>query len=441
MFSGLLRGKSTFCFHRRYFQALYVSNKRTKKNLRLLTPKLDYRQRLNNPKGIDENLKRRNVSSHDVDDILAQWEMHSFIQSNKNEIESMQSEISRKLKKVRKEQTPQIYDNIKRLYTLELEALQEDLHCCTGSLNDVEENFINTFLSLPNDTKSSTPEESHIILSHGPRLNEDRPHHLIYNDSIEFYNNTAYFLKNIAAKFHDQFRFHCLNHFRTHKFIDFCNPDFAKSILIEGAGMDLKDFYEIPHQLDMHHTNLTHLVGNSSMTSFLGFLLKLQVYTKFLPMRLITTGSEYNRSDNNAFSLYNACQSSTVQLFEAGTEDQMNEKFDETLNIISSMFQRLDIHFRILYVPARELQWSTGFSAKVQMYSPHSKNYIDVANLNYYGDYISKRILFSYVKEKKNNVIDFPHIISGTACNLTNMLAIILETYNGQIPDNLLKNF
>ncbi|XP_031620561.1 serine--tRNA synthetase-like protein Slimp [Contarinia nasturtii] len=438
----LQTNNNVFFSSRRFFQALYVSNKNIKKNVRILTPILDFKHRFTNPKVLADNLKRRGLSDQfNIDDLLAQWEIHSHIKAKKDEIECLLEETSKHLKEAKKGKTLQKREDEKRKYTLELETLRTDMQHCTNSLDEIELKFVNKFLSLPNELSNKTPQEAQVILSFGSITQDECAHHLVYDNVIEYFNNTTYYLKGDAAKFDHQFAEYCLNYFRKHGFVDFGNPDFAKTILVEGMALPLKKLFEVPHELNVHHTNLTHLVGNSSMLSFLGYLTQLLVWSSYLPIQWISAGQTYIRIDHDKLSLYNVCQTSNVQIFQAGTEEQMLEKFNETLKLIEQLFQKLDTHFRIVYTPAKDLNLAECLSAKIEMFSPHLKRYIEVGNLTHYSDYISKRLLFSYVKDRKANEIDFPHIVSGTVCNLTRTLAIILETYNGTVPKNVFDKF
>lgn len=440
MLTGLLRVNIVFCSSRRFYQALYVSNKKNQKNVRILTPILDFEQRLANPKELEENLKRRQIPFN-VEDLLAQWDIYSSLKAKIREIGDLQAETTRLLQQSKNDQTQKQREDNKRLYTMQLETLRQDVKGCINSLDDVEEKFVNCFLSLPNEIQSSTPVQREMVVDFGTKIEDQRQHHLSYENAIELYDNSAYYLHGDAAKFHNKFAFHCLHFFRRHNFIDFANPDFAKTILLEGAGMALNQFYEVAHEYDYHHTNLIHLVGNGSMLSFLGYILMLQVYPSYLPIQWITVGRTYHCIKQTDYSLYNATQSSTVQIFQAGTEEQMINKFDDTINIITHMLQELNIHFRIVKIPANELHPAASLTVTVEMYSPNTKEYIEVGNLSYYGDYISKRLLFSHIKDRKTLSVDFPHIVSGTVCNITRLLAIILETYNGVIPSQLFEEF
>lgn len=439
MLRSFLRAKNVLFSPRRSVQALYVNSKTSKGNVRIITPILDFESRFANPTEIKENLRRRELlSTINVDDLLTQWKIYASIMTKKQQIENQQKEVAKLLKEAKKTKSTKKDKDTIRKYTLELETLQKDLHDLVENFVEADLKFVNNFLAIPNELSDLTQQEPRMISSFGTKIDEQRRSHLEYVDSIDYYDESVYYLKADAAKFDYDFVNRCVDHFKKHEFVQFSNPDFANTVLVEGAGMNVDDVFEITHEYNEHHTNLVHLVGNSSMLSFLGFITKLRVYGTLLPFKWISTGKTYDRKCANDLSLYNVCQSNTVQTFQAGTKDEMMQVFDNTLALMEELFKQLNIHFRTVYVPARELHSSECLAAKIEMYSPHFQKYIEVGNLRHYSDYISKRLLFSYVKDKKQNVIDFPHIISGTACNITRTLAIILETHDGVIPKHLL---
>lgn len=442
MFKRLVQTNNrVFLTSHRFYQTLYVSQKNLKKNVRILTPVLDCKDRLTSPSELEDNLKRRGLSDRfDIADLLAQWEIHSFMKAKKDELEIRVAETSKRLKEAKKEKTLQERENTKRKYTLELETLRSDMENCNHSLDDIDVKFINKYLSLPNKLNVKTPHELQVISSFGSPLQEERAHHLVYEDVIDYCNNTAYYLKRDAAEFEYKFTKYCLNYFRDHGFVDFCNPDFAKTILVEGVALPLEKFYEVPTEINIHHTNLMHLVGNSSMPSFFGYFSQILIWSSYLPIQFISAGRNYRYTDKDTFSLYNVSQSSSVQIFQAGTEEQMLQKFNESLELVTELFQKFNLHFRIVYSPAKDLKLAESLSAKVEMFSPHFKRYIEVGNISYYGDYISKRLLIAH-QDGQTKEIDFLHILSGTICDLTKTLAVILETHNGTVPRNLLNEF
>lgn len=435
MFKTLLRVNNVSILGRRLVQSK-ASNKHVKEGIPSITPILDFKRRLTNTEPLQNSLSRRGQSSQfDIEDLVAQWKIYDSVITKKHGLEIQQKETSKLLKEAKKRKQKEET----RKYSLELETIREDLHNFAQHLADFEDNFVSKYLLLPNDVHETAPEELKVISSHGTPSAEQSVHHLAFEDSIEYHNETCYFLKGNAAKFEHTFGQHCLHHFREQQFIQFSNPDFVQTPILEAVGMTGKGFYEVSEKSD-DLTKFIHLVGNSSMHAFMGFITRLRVYKSLLPLQWLAMGKTYTHIDTNDFSLYNVCQSSVVQVFEAGSQEQMIDNFENTLKLIENLFKELGIHFRIVYVPAKELGQAESLAAKVEMFSPHYQRYIEVGNLIYYGDYISKRLLFSYVKDSENKIIDFPHIVSGTACNLTRIVAIILETFNGSIPNNLFKN-
>lgn len=435
MFRALLRANNVSFSGRRLVQS-NASNKHVKEGIPSITPILDFKRRLTNTEYLQNSLNRRGQSSHfDIEDLVAQWKIYDSVITKKVALEIQQKESSKLLKEAKKRKQK----DETRKYTLELETIREDLHNFAKHLAEFESKFVSKYLSLPNDVHEIVPEELQVISSHGTQSAEKSVHHLAFEDSIEYHSETCYFLKGSAAKFEHIFGQHCLHHFREKQFIQFSNPDFVQTPILEAVGMTGKGFYEVSEKSD-DPTRLIHLVGNSSMHAFMGFITRLRVYKSLLPLQWLSIGRSYNHMDRNDFSLFNVCQSSVVQVFQAGSQEQMIERFEYSLELIGNLFKELDIHFRIVYVPAKELGQAESLAARVEMFSPHYQRYIEVGNLIYYGDFISKRLLFSYVKDSEKKIIDFPHIVSGTACNLTRIVAIILETYKGAIPNNLLKN-
>lgn len=436
MLRAFLRVKNGPFMSRRCANAAHIDHKSAKEGIPSIKPILDFSRRLTNPKRLENSIARRNQSSqHNIEDLVAQWKIYDSVLSKRRTLENEQEATSKLLKEAKKTKQK----DLTRKYTLELETIREDLHNLKQNLDGFEETLIDQFLSLPNDIHSATPDEPQIIYSHKSKLSpEKRIHHLDCSEFVEYISETNYYLKGDAAKFEFVFANYCLDHFRGQHFIHFSNPDFVQTPILEAVGMTGDGFYEIYEKSD-DPTKLIHLVGNGSMHAFMGFITRLRVYKTLFPLQWVATGQIYTHRPENNFDLYDVCQSNVVQVFQAGIEKQMYEKFDQTLKLVCNLFETLDIHFRVAYVPSKELGQAESLVARIEMFSPYRGQYVEVGNLSYYGDYISKRLLFSYVKDKETKSIDFPHIISGTICNLNRIVAVILETHNGIIPSNLLK--
>lgn len=417
-------------------QALYITGDKALGNIKVLTPVLDIEQRLGDRNEIENNIRRRQMTSVNVSDLFDQWELNKAVRSKMKAIQNRQSLVSKLTHEAMKSEPSEERENSVRKYTIEGQTLREDLRNLRDNSYQLEGNLMDNFLALPNKISADTPDEAQVLSSHGNTAIANSKHHLMYEDQIDYFDETAYYLKGDAAKTDLLFPLNCVDYFRQNGFVQFSNPDFAKTVLVEGGATSLNDVYEVQHDDDEKCSNLVHLVGNGSMLSFLGFIAKLKIAETQLPLQWVSTGKIYIPARPSELGLYNTCQSTAVQVFAAGTKEQLHEKFNKTLEIFCKFYESTNLHFRVVCAPASELHPAECYKVRIEIFSPHLQRYIEVGSLSNYSDYISKRILFCY---DKNKIHWFPHLLSGTFCNVTKLLAILLETNDGLIPKAFLE--
>lgn len=432
----LLRSQWFSIVPRRFVSALYITGDKTSSNVLVLTPVLDFEKRLSNKSKLEENVKRRNLQSVlNLNDLFAQWQLNKTVNAKKIAIEKRRQQLNKLIHELSKTEPSTTKEQTIQKYKLEAITLRDDAKLLRDQSYALDGQFIDNFLSIPNDIHPNTSDQVTEIASfkNNEKSTKQTKHHLEYEELIEYYDETVFYLKNEAAKFDLKFPLRCIDYFRQNGFIQFSNPDFAKTLLIEGGAIPLDDTYKLHHETHEKCTNLLHLVGSGSMLAYLGFIAKLIVFPTQFPFQWVSTGKIYAPKSTNELGLYDTSQSTAVQVFLAGTQEQMEEKFQSTLDLIRNLYETLNIHFRIVYVPASELKLAACLSARIEMYSPFLQKYVEVGNLSNYSDFISKRILFNYEENKKTQ---FPHILSGTVCNVTKILAILLENNNGLITVN-----
>lgn len=432
----LLKAKNCVQLSKRFVQALYITGDKALGNIKVLTPVLDIENRLTDRNELETNIKRRQLTTLNLDDLYAQWELNKAVKTKRAAIQNRQKQVAKLTFESMKQPESTERDNTVQKYKIEGETLREDLRNLRDNSYALEGKLIDNFLALPNKLSQQTPDELKVLSSYGEICHENRKHHIQYENLIDYYDETTYYLKGDAAKLDLLFTLNCVDFFRHNGFVQFSNPDFAKTILVEGAGKHPDDLYEVRHDNDVHCSNLVHLAGNGSLLSYLGFIAKLKISLTKLPVQWVSSGKIYIPTNANDLGLLDVTQSTAVQAFLAGTNEQIQEKFDETLQLIRKVFESIGIHFRVVCVPANQLHVAESHKVRIELYSPHQKQYIEVANLSNYTDYISKRLLFCY---DENKIHQFPHILGATICNVTKLLAIILETNNGTVPNKLLK--
>lgn len=403
-----------------------------------IEPILDFKRRFEHRENLQSNLQRRGQSAQfDVQDLYAQWKLYDPLVSKIQTLESEQWKAEKQLKAAKKSKQ----QNDIQKYGLDWKMIRQDLRSLRENLAEFQENFIKQFLSLPNDLHEMTPDDAKVVFEHGSKISaENSIHHSNYTDAIEYHDGINYFLKGEAAKFERMFTHYCLDYFRQQDFIEFSNPDFVQIPILDAIGAADGDFYTVCEELS-DPSKLIHLVGNGSLHSFMGFIARLRVFGTLLPLKWVTSGRIYKKTpaEMDSPSLFDVCQSSAVHVFQAGTEQQMLHEFQETIKLMCNLYEKLDIHFRVIYTPANKLSNAQSLEAEFEMFSPSLQQYIKLGQLCYYSDYISKRLLFSYIKDRDKNTVGLMHVVSGTVCNLTKLIAIILETHNGRIPNKLME--
>lgn len=404
-------------------------------------PLLNYEERLNNRSEITANINRRSVSPIlNIDDLFAQWHLYTTIQRKQLDVKQRRKSVLSELKKTKSLERSQERECSVRKLTLEETVLNEHLDTLRENCDDIEAKLMDTFLSIPNLISDRTPDQPRQIHSFDEASTEIGDNHLEHSHHIEYYNKYSYYLRHEAANVDTLLPLAAIDFFKSHGFTQFSNPDFANTILTEAALVPTNDLFTAHNCEQTTSPNQLHLVGACSLYSYLGYITRLRVFGTLLPLKWITTGRMYDHTATGQNGLYNVCQSTAMEIFLAGRQDEMNRIFSDALDVVRKFYDTIGIHYRIVELPANELKMSACYSVRVEMYSPHLRKYIEVGHLSDYSNFISKRLMFYYEKDKKKNICDFPHILCGTVCNVTRLIAIVLETYNGQVPEHLLSN-
>lgn len=439
----LLKAYSIVFIPRRFVQALFVSKRNAEGNLRALYPILDHKNHLENRREFEDNIKRRGLDNQiNIVQLYDQWERYKAAECRKESIEKRRTQLTKLITKTKAKNTEignesSIEDMVK-----EARQLRVEYKNVCDNFDEIDDEFNNNFLDLPNKLLATTPDKPQEVLSHGSySANNHSSHHLNYKHLIEYINEKFYYLQKDAAEFDRIVPEKISKHFQRNGFNLLSNPDFTKTVIVEGGGVALDDLYEIKHVFHEKCSNLVHLVGSGSWLSFLGYIAKTKIEKELLPMQYVSTGKMYRSTEQNECGLYDVVQSTAVQVFLAGTESQMTANFEIVLDLFIQIFKSIDIHFRVTHVPASQLRRTECFATQIEMYSPSLQQYIEIGRLSHYGDFISKRLRFQCERDETNTQYK-PHIIGGTVCNVTKCLAIALETYNGVIPNSILmENF
>lgn len=411
----------------------------------VLWPISSYKHRLKNRQEIEENIKRRKlIDQINITELYAKWELYKRAKMEKDNIETQQNQLKKSIANLRGRKS--LDDNEQCALNQNFQAmvtLQRTLDDSRKSFHDIHEQFNSSFLSLPNKLSPDTPNQERIVHEFGRKLEDSagsrHQHHISYTELIKLFDENVYFLQNAAAAFDHTFTLQCLDQFRRHQFSQFNNCDFIRTIVLDSVAEPLESVYEVQHGFDEKNKNLVHLTGAGSWLSYLGCITLSKIDKPDLPLRSVSAGRIYRPTTRNDSGLFDVAQSTAIQILLADFDVCINQRFESTLKLIIDMYEAIDIHFRVVYVPVHQLSRSACFTARIEMYSPSQRRYIEIGNLSHFGDFLSHRLRFQCEGAEKATQHK-PHILLGTVCNVTRLLGIILETFNGTIPQTILDN-
>ncbi|XP_053617793.1 serine--tRNA synthetase-like protein Slimp [Plodia interpunctella] len=408
--------------------ALFINGAKASENFVYVIPYIDFPEQIKHKHIIEDNLLKRK-SNIDLNKVENLWSMYEDLKQRKSEYDKKKEEISRELGKLIKSDPEG--QEVKRL-KIKVDLLKDNIRKLKGPLWSAEEAAILEVLKIPNTLHPQTSDVNKILHTHLSPPSGIKDHLNIGADLgiIEFKKNENYYLKGDGAIFELGAMFYFNEELRRNKFHQFSNPDFVKSVIVEGCGLD----HSNPDStFILHHNENTkvnpdsrlHLTGGGHLCSFLAYYAKNILYSKALPLRYFSMGRRYQPSPIKEDSLFHVSQSSVVQVFGAGKNAEETDMIlQELIDILKSVYSQLGYHFRINLVSADKLFMWESLRVAVEMYSTSLNKYVEVANISVSGDFISKRLMFTYVENKQGH---FPHIISGTVLNVPKFLACILE--------------
>lgn len=402
---------------RRHISALYVTGDKAMENYSVLSPFLNFEDRLSNFDEIQENIRRRKLSV-DLNELKSEYSLFTTVCERKKAIESRRVEIAKSMK-----QSPT--EGLKT----QGKQLREDLKQLKDNSYHLEDNFVHNYLRLPNFIHEFTPnDEKKVVFSfmNEAKHRQTKSKQASIDELIEFYDPTCYYMRNEAAKFDLFMPMNVLSQYLEKGFVNFSNPDFTRSIIAEGAGVDSKELLQLKEDDIENKLNLLYLTGSASFLNYLSFVTKLSTFPSTFPFKFICSGKQYDaRNHFDHQDLYNVVQSTCCQTFVATADgSSFDEIIDEQVELFINTFEKFEQHFRIVYHPAHDLKQAESCRMGVEMFSQSKNSYVEVGNFSYYGDYISKRLLFNF---KVGKDFHFPHIYSGTVVNVMKLLLVLLE--------------
>ncbi|XP_026328007.1 serine--tRNA synthetase-like protein Slimp [Hyposmocoma kahamanoa] len=411
------------------YSALFINGAKATETFTYIKPHIDYPQQIKDRDLIQQNLIKRN-SNIDLNKIEHLWSVYEELKQRKFNYDKKKSELGKELGKIINTEPE---SDIATKYKMQINLIKDNIRKLKEPLWSAEEAAIVEVLKLPNTLHPLTPNIENKVLYTYQTPPQSKKDHLKIGHKLNLLNfkrNDHYYLRGDAAIFELGAKFHFSNILRRNKFVQFSNPDFVKSVIVEGCGQDHTnpDVTFILHHIDDSNVNVDsrlHLTGGASLSSFLAYHAKNVLPSKVFPLKYFTMGRQYIPAPSDEDSLLHVSQSSVIQFFGATkTNSELDVLLHEVIEILKSIYCELNYHYRLSILPANKLHMWESLRVVVEMFSTSLNSYVEVANISVSGDFISKRLLLTYMENKESQ---FPHIISGTILNVSKFFGCVLE--------------
>ncbi|CAK1541752.1 unnamed protein product [Leptosia nina] len=422
--------------------ALFINGSKASENYAFLVPHVDFPEQLQH-KDVLQNMLQKRQYKYDLDKLENLWAMYEDLKSLKLEQEHRKSQLTEQFLNLNKENASDSMEKLK----IKVQLIKENLKNLKVPLWSAEEAAMVEALKLPNLLHSLTPEgENKVIYEYKTCPTAQKNHYTIgiERNLLCFLRNNTHYLKGDAAVFELGVKFYFSEFLRKNNFVQFSNPDFVKSLVVEGCGFDHANpgttfILEHTDNTTVHQDKRLHLTGAGSLCTFLAYHAKNVIYSKVLPLKYFSMGRQYvpSKRDN---SLFDVSQSSVVQLFAVSkNNEELEEILNEIVDIVKQLYNTFDHHYRLCYVAAHKLHMSESLRVGIEMYSTSLNSYVEVGHISLSGDFFSKRLMFKYTDNKEHK---YPHILSGTILNVSKLLGCVLEQdQEFSVPDVCSLNF
>ncbi|XP_045522683.1 serine--tRNA synthetase-like protein Slimp [Pieris brassicae] len=413
--------------------ALFINGSKATENFAFIVPHVDFPNIIKNKDMLQTMINKRK-SNFDLLKLENLLEVYNDLRNLKLQQENSKLKLSKELSELLKLKNE---GNEVEKFKIQISLIKENIKNLKSPLWSAEEAAMVEALNVPNLLHKLTPDhENNVIFQHQSPPRSKKDHNVVGNEKnlIKYIQNThpSVYLLGDAALFELGVKFYFSDYLKRSNYIQFSNPDFVKSLVVEGCGVDHTDptsTFILQHNDDtaFNKDKRLHLTGAGSLYSFLAYHAKNVIYSKVLPLKYFSLGRQYTPSTGKEenYSLFNLSQSSAVQIFGVARDNnELDELLHETLCMVRTLFNELDYHYRLSYVAADKIHMWESLRVSIEMYSTSLKKYIEIGHLSLIGDFMSKRLLFTYTDNKEAK---FPHVLSGTILNVPKFLGCVLE--------------
>lgn len=419
-------------FKHQFSSALYITGDKAQTHFAAVTPVVDFDNELQHKETLIENIKARQLAINLIA-VEENWNFFKEIESRKNSLEKTKSEIGQVIAKLIKVKNPtsEVNQELEKLKT-HLKLIKDELKTVKTMGYSVEEKAILQVLNLPNILHPKTPEHEELeVYRYLDRIEQQTDSHMnigAKNGFLKYTDHRSCYLKSEAALFELAVQKYFNTELANLKFSQFSNSDFVKSVIVEGCGTEPFVGDKVLILEDIHCTNSDglnklHLVGAASLYSFMAYFTRHLVLPSQFPINTFCMGRRYQPvKSTSPKDLFHLNQSTEIGVFMANLDDA--DILEKVINEVSELYKHLGYHFKLLILPASKIEKSECLRLSIQMFSNSLLKYIEVGYISFYGNYLSKRLLFNCSDKTERR---YPFVVGGSLMNIQRMIGCILE--------------
>ncbi|XP_076646454.1 serine--tRNA synthetase-like protein Slimp [Halictus rubicundus] len=426
--------------NKHYSSCLFVSGRKGMEIFSYISPYLDFDDKLSNLDKFQKDLTSRGlkINARDVKEI---WELYKSVSADKNDLQDKLNDLGQQLKHYMREDLTAVEQAKATELRRQFIILKEDFKAIRDVVWDMSESIIEEMLKLPNNLNEKTPLHTPVVTKTIGQLSEslevESKGHVEIGKNLgllEYKNPMQYYLCNDAALFELGALSYAGKIFSEDNMIRVTGSDFSRSLVVEGSGLNHEDpmhafVIDNHNEADNKSSNNMHLVGSASLMSFLAMHSKQLINHNYFPLRYFATGRQYTPfpPTSTPTGLFTVCQASAAHVFtmvKDGNSSEYQDQFERLLNTMSKLYDNVCDHYQVVVRSASELKPWESMRVSFELWSPYSKQYIEVGHISMCGSYFSKRLLIAY---SIHGGKDYPLVISGTVMSVPRLLGCLLE--------------
>jgi len=416
--------------------ALFVSGSRAVKVISVVVPEVDVRERR---EALEASMKARGMS--EASDVLNHLsKSFDYLDFIREEEARLAAEVEPKVQALRDATDREESDEVTTPLAEKVKTLKSEARRWKESRWAMEDDVVFQALDLPNELSdaASKGQMETVIRSHLMPKTLKLDHVTLGQKAGELHFPSACggqpVLTGRLALMERRLQGYVRHSLSTRpQYWPLAGPDLYRSVVLEGCGCDFEnqcDSFALKETVEFAARGTgqaMHLTGSASIAPFVSFFSKHILHNaEVLPQTYFHVGKEY-RPVKESTSLFNTQQSTCARIFDLSVFESDKKRFKDLLKDVEELYEKLDVHFRILAIPAPALHASESHRISVQMMTS-SGDYVEVGHLSCFGHYASRRMMLK--AEERRQLTNF-RVISGCIMDVTKVLACLIEHAQG----------